>query len=49
MDEENYLALENQLTVLKTEGLELEQIKIFFAGIYNSCMKSGIFTLKNEK
>ena len=49
MDEENYLALENQLTVLKTEGLELEQIKIFFAGIYNSCMKSGIFNLKNEK
>ena len=49
MDEEKYLAIENQLNVLKMEGLDLEQIKIFFAGIYNSCMKSGIFNLKNEK
>lgn len=49
MDEISYLALENQLTRLKTDGLQLEQIKVVFAGIYNSFMKSDIFALKNEK
>jgi len=44
-DEISYLALENYLTRLKTDSLQLEQIEVVIAGIYNSFTKSGIFKL----